>query len=69
MLHEVHEVRVEELSACLLVGSKLLQEAEQNVEPNLSHVPHCVLEGPYNRVHQNFELRSRDLEISWKKIE
>ena len=67
MLHQVEKVRVEELSACLLIGCKLLQQAEQDVEPNLSNIPHGVLECPHYRVHQHLELRSRDLEVRWRQ--
>lgn len=55
VLHEVDEVGLEELGPDL-VRCKLLQQEEQDVESNLSHVPHGVLEGPHNGVHQQLEL-------------
>ena len=50
MLHDVKEVGLEELRTGLVDG-KLLQQDQQNVEPDLGHVAHGVLEGPHDRVH------------------
>ena len=65
MLHEIQEVGVKELRPRLLIGSKLLEEVEENVESYLSHIPHGVLEGPHHRVHQYLELGGRNLEVCW----
>ena len=50
VLHEINKVCLKELCPHL-IPRELLQECEQNVESYLCHIPHCVLEGPYNRVH------------------
>ena len=60
MLHEVDEVGLEELGPDL-VHRELLEEEEENVESDLRHVPHGVLERPHDGVHQQLELRRRDL--------
>ena len=49
MLHKVQEVRLEELCSCFMDG-KLLQEGEENIEPNICYVPHRVLERPDDSV-------------------
>ena len=49
VLHKVQEVRLEELCSCFMVG-KLLQEGEENIEPNVCYVPHRVFECPDNSV-------------------
>lgn len=66
MLHEVEKIGAEELGACLLITGEFLEQVEQNVEANLRHIAHGVLEGPYHRVHQHFELGGRNLEESWR---
>ena len=64
MLHEIDEVGLEELGAHLVSG-KLLEQLEQDIQPYLGHIAHGVLEGPHYGVHQELELRWRDLHQSY----
>ena len=64
MLHEVKEISLEKLWPSLLVGLELLQQMKENVQANLRHIAHGVFEGPHHRVHEDLELRSRDLKES-----
>lgn len=48
------------------MGCKLLQEIEEDIEANLCHVSHGVLEGPHHGVHEDLELRGRNLKVCWK---
>ncbi len=66
MLHDVQEVGLEELSP-RLVERKLLQQGQEDVEANVCHVSHGVLEGPDNGVHEELELRRRDQEVGWRE--
>ena len=60
VLDEINEVGLEELSADL-VQSKLLQQEEQDIQADLCHIAHRVLECPHNGVHEQLELGWRDL--------
>jgi len=55
VLHDVKKVGLKELHPRFM-PCKLLQEGKEDVEPNIRHIPHCVLEGPYHRVQYQFEL-------------
>lgn len=61
MLHKVKKVGLEELGPCLRMRLELLQEVEENVETDLRHVAHGMLESPHHGVHEYLELRRRDL--------
>ena len=55
MLHDVEEVGLKELHSRVM-SCKLLQEGEEDVEPHICHIPHCVLERPDHCVQYQLEL-------------
>lgn len=60
MLQDVTEISlVEALGGRLLLGH-VLQQRVENLQAGVSHIPHSVLEGPYDGVQHQFELGGRD---------
>jgi len=67
VLHEVKEIGLEELGPSLIVGLELLKQVQENIEANVRHVPHGVLERPHDRIHEDLELGGGDLEVRWQE--